>query len=503
MLKRINEFSKRILTRIRLRSLLMMLSMVFFIPMIIIMGFLLYNLNQFFLSYGKIVQSITCANNYNITFKEEIDSTVYQMIARSMNKYEVEVNLDMKNPDSLIDEAKATFTALKEAPTTDEALGRLDSISKLLDTLKERVDEIDATVKKTGYYDENMSRLDTDIRIITELIQERITEYIYYESVNMEKVLSKMEERKDLLIRSVFIAALILLVISGFTALTITESITKPINELCDVAGKVGKGDFEVRADNRESNPEIRQLSDSFNSMIEQIGKLVENIKAEQINSRNLELRLLQAQINPHFFYNTLDNIVWLSEDDRKEDVAAIVTALSQFFRTTLSGGRYFIRLEEEIAHIEAYLKIQSFRYRDILSYKIDIAKELKDFEIIKMTLQPLVENALYHGIKYKRGMGLIRIGAMDMGDNLLIFVEDDGIGIRKEELLELHRIIKGDEKPSQDNKGFGMSNVAERLRLNYGRNYGIKIESTYGKGTKVEVLIPKIIYKDENNEQN
>ncbi|MCR5626826.1 MAG: histidine kinase [Lachnospiraceae bacterium] len=493
---------KNIFANVTLSKMLFTLSLVFFIPFVLITGYLLYNLNRFFVSYDNIVQNITRANEYNITFKENMDSVVYQMIARSMNKYEVEVNLDMKSPDTLIDEAEASFEKLKNYPSSDLALGRINSILKLMETLRKRVDDIDETVKMSGYYDENMSRLDTDIRIITQLIQERITEYIYYESENMEQLRLEMEHRKNVLIQTAVVISVIMLSLSALLAFFITRSITKPIKNLCEVTRMVGKGDFEVRAYNDDTGVEITELSNSFNSMIERIGGLVDNIKAEQINSRNLELRLLQAQINPHFLYNTLDNIVWLAEDDRKEDVAAIVTALSQFFRTTLSGGRDFIRIKEEIDHVEAYLQIQKFRYRDILSYEINIHESFYDFEIIKMALQPVVENALYHGIKYKRGMGVIKIGAYAKEPNIVISVEDDGIGMNEAELEALLRIVNGKERPKDNNKGFGMANVAERLRLNYGENYGISIESEYGEGTKVEILIPQRVYRGEKIEQ-
>ncbi|HAU99603.1 MAG TPA: hypothetical protein DCW47_00200, partial [Lachnospiraceae bacterium] len=293
-------------------------------------------------------------------------------------------------------------------------------------------------------------------------------------------------------------------------------SITRPIDELCRVTDEVASGNFEERADFR-SGAELMQLGNSLNTMASQLGGLVDNIKREQINSRNLELRLLQAQINPHFLYNTLDNIVWLSEDDRKEEVASIVTSLSRFFRTTLSGGRDYVRIKDEISHVEAYLEIQQFRYRDIMDYEIDIPEKLMDYSIIKMTLQPIVENALYHGLKNKRGGGTIRIGlseraaeVVESGDDifhgiyrledgsfyqLVLTVWDDGMGMKEEELLRIRRIAEGLERPSLDNSGFGIANVAERLRLNYGANCGITYESEYGRGTKVEIFIPEIPY--------
>ena len=480
------------INRISLRNKLAMLSLMVIVPFTIMTGFLLYNINRLGSSYDTIVQNITGANDYNITFKEEMDSVMYQMVARSLTKYDVETELGMVNPDRMITDAENTFENLKHVSTSPEAVSRLKSAIKLLITLRKRMNDIDSTVKVSGYYDENMSRLDTDIRIITDLIQDRITEYIYYETQSMENIRQEMEQYRKLLTRITILMIFVLLVLVLIFSMIIMRSITRPVASLVQMTQRVGQGDFSVRAEVPDKDNEMAILSDSFNSMVERIDGLVENIKQEQVNSRNLELKLLQAQINPHFLYNTLDNIVWLSEDGQKEDVASIVTALSQFFRTTLSGGRDFIRISEEISHIEAYLSIQQFRYRDILSYEIDIPEKYHNYLIIKMTLQPIVENALYHGIKYKRGMGRIRISIGETDDNIRLIVEDDGIGMKAGELEKLKRIAAGEIRPESDNTGFGMANVAERLRLNYGEDYGLTIDSVYGSGTKVEILIPK-----------
>ena len=499
------------LTALSVRNKLVFLSVSIILPFIILTGLFIYNLNRLAASYDLIVKNITNANEYNTVFKEEIDSVMYQMVARSLSMDEVGEVLSMTDPDKLIEEA-----SLRELTRSDEARGRIDSILKLLNTLKKRVDEINSTVKVSGHYEENMTRLDTDIRIITELIQERISEYIYYESSGMENTRLEIDRQRRLITNLTIVTLILITAVAVYLSVKISVSITRPIDELCRVTDEVASGNFEERADFR-SGAELMQLGNSLNTMASQLGGLVDNIKREQINSRNLELRLLQAQINPHFLYNTLDNIVWLSEDDRKEEVASIVTSLSRFFRTTLSGGRDYVRIKDEISHVEAYLEIQQFRYRDIMDYEIDIPEKLMDYSIIKMTLQPIVENALYHGLKNKRGGGTIRIGlseraaeVVESGDDifhgiyrledgsfyqLVLTVWDNGMGMKEEELLRIRRIAEGLERPSLDNSGFGIANVAERLRLNYGANCGITYESEYGRGTKVEIFIPEIPY--------
>ncbi len=492
---------KTAIENLSLRAKLGILTFVLIVPFLVMTAFLLYHLDNIGRSYDTIVQNVTRANQYNIAFREEMDAVVYQMIARSLTKNEVEEALGMKDPDRLITEAESTFDSLQSTSNSPGAKERIRSIIKLMITLRKRMNDINDSINEPGSYDENMMSLDADIRILTELIQERITEYIYYEAASMENIRAQMEYQRLNLVRYTVLLVVFLSVLAVLLSLFITRSITKPVGELCRVTERVGLGDFSIRAEAEGSN-EIATLGNSFNSMIGQIGLLVENIREEQINSRNLELKLLQAQINPHFLYNTLDNIVWLAEDGRTEDVEAIVTALSQFFRTTLAGGRDFIRIREEIGHIEAYLSIQTFRYRDILSYEIDIPEEYHEYLIIKMTLQPVVENALYHGIKNKRGRGTIRIGIEDLGDSLKLIVSDNGIGMKEEELARIRRIVNGEEQPGEDNSGFGAANIAERLRLSYGDRYGLSFHSTYGEGTKVEILIPKTA-SAEDFEQN
>ena len=171
-----------------------------------------------------------------------------------------------------------------------------------------------------------------------------------------------------------------------------------------------------------------------------------------------------------------------------------MVTTLSDFFRTTLSKGRDYISVKEEEAHIRSYLQIQQFRYRDILEYTIEIPEELYDYPILKLTLQPLVENALYHGIKNKRGLGHIRVTGCKDGKVLRFTVQDNGRGMTAEELTKVRKGLESEEKAdAADPSGFGLQNVAQRMRLNYGPEYGITIKSTFGEGTEMTVTIPAV----------
>ncbi|MBR1913985.1 MAG: sensor histidine kinase [Lachnospiraceae bacterium] len=424
--------------RMNLRRRLITMGVGLILPLVIIIAFLIYQLNIFCKSYDAIVLNLTKANEYNLEFKSDFDSVLYQMVARSLTKDEVSEVAHMKAPDAMISDAENTFRRLRTTTNSVHAADRISSILKLMETLRNRMDDINGNIDSESAYEDNMERLDSDIRILTELIQERIIEYIYYESESMEEVRQQMDEQRLRVMNVAVIAVGVVLIYAVTFYILISKSITRPVADL--------------------------------------------------------ELRLLQAQINPHFLYNTLDNIVWLAEDGKTGEVEDMVTSLSQFFRTTLAGGEDFVRISDEVSHIEAYLHIQHLRYQDILSYEISIPDELKTYRIIKLTLQPIVENALYHGIKNKRGGGSITISAGDEDRNIRLIVEDTGIGMKEDELQNVRSIIEGKTRPSSDNTGFGMANIAERIRLNYGPGYGMTIESEYDKGTRVEIVIPKKI---------
>jgi two-component system sensor histidine kinase YesM len=230
--------------------------------------------------------------------------------------------------------------------------------------------------------------------------------------------------------------------------------------------------------------------------MIEQISTLIERNRRKQIRLREAELEVLQTQINPHFLYNTLDTIVWLAEAGRQNEVVQMVEDLSDFFRSTLNNGKDVTLVEQEFVHAESYLKIQKIRYQDILCYDMKLPPSLKNYRIPKITLQPLVENALYHGIKNKRGKGTIRVGGREEENRVVLFVKDDGIGMKKERLEQIRESLLPDAEPRSDS--YGLCNVNERLRLRFGAEYHLEIESEYGEGTTVWIYLPKELREED-----
>ena len=441
-----------------------MLLLICVVPLTILLAYLLIMTNKISSEYDGIVRRITKANAYNINFKEDMDYVMYIIVVNSERAEEL---VDTEQPHRMIQAAREVFGELYEEADSEYAANRLSSILKSLDTLEDRVEEIEKDALVTGLYETNMERLDLNIRVLTELIQEQIQYYIYYETTNMEEL--RMGIRAD--VESAITAITVILVLILLGAWMVSRRIVRGITEL----------------------DELSVLNSSFNQMVEEIGHLVEDIRVEELNLRAAELRVLQEQINPHFLYNTLDNIIWLAESKDTEQVVRMVSSLSSFFRTTLSKGREFITVKEEEQHIRSYLEIQQFRYRDILEYEIAIPEELYEYEIIKLTLQPLVENALYHGIKNKRGGGHIRVSGALCQDVMIFKVQDDGIGMDGARLAQVCAMLRdGEQEPEQEETGgFGLFNVNQRIQLNYGREYGLKIQSTYGQGTEIWVRIP------------
>ena len=292
-------------------------------------------------------------------------------------------------------------------------------------------------------------------------------------------------------VQMIVASIIVLVVFIGLSVLIIIyipKTITRPVSQLRNVMEQAAKGDLSVRAQ-LEHGAELKVLGDSFNTMIQQNSLLIDRVKEEQTNLREAELEILQMQINPHFLYNTLDTIVWLAEADNKEAVVNMVETLSEFFRASRNGGKDIVSLAEETRHIASYLQIQKVRYQDILEYSIQLPKELDTIEIPKITLQPLVENALYHGIKNKRGKGKIRVFGYEEGEKGILVVEDNGIGMTEERLAQVQRGLTF--KTGEEKDFYGLYNVNERIRLKFGEEYGLKIESIYRQGTRVEVHLP------------
>jgi two-component system sensor histidine kinase YesM len=284
-----------------------------------------------------------------------------------------------------------------------------------------------------------------------------------------------------------------LIVFASMTPLTLflaffaSRSATKRIKGLISRMDRVVQGDFSVTLDPGNKD-EIGQLTERFNFMIAEVEQLMEEKYSLGKEVKNLELKALQAQINPHFLYNTLDLINWMSVRHNAEEIRTLVTALSRFYKLSLGRGEDTVPLREELEHARTYVQIQNMRYENSIELVIDTPPDMDECRVLKLVLQPLVENSIFHGIMMKKEeRGVIRITGERADGDLLLFVEDDGVGMSPERLDQI--LARG--AVSSDRHGYGVRNIHERLQLNYGAEFGLSFRSIEGKGTRVQIRIP------------
>lgn len=302
---------------------------------------------------------------------------------------------------------------------------------------------------------------------------------------SMDEVMSSVNTIVYILFTCVIIS-LVLVVIVSFK---FSRTLTNPIFKLKRLMKQAESGDLTVRF-NFQHNDEIGELGQSFNHMIARIDQLIQMVYVEQENKRTAEMKSLQEQIKPHFLYNTLDTISWMARDYDAEDIVRLVDALTNMFRIGLSHGKDIITVKEEITHVSNYLYIQKIRYKDKLNYVIHVDESLYAIEVPKLILQPLVENAIYHGVKAKRGGGTITITGVPEGENLVFTVQDNGAGMPQEKVEELNRRMS-ERSVLDEQKSFGLFYIRERIQLCYGKGYGVHVESTLGEGTRVTITLP------------
>ena len=283
---------------------------------------------------------------------------------------------------------------------------------------------------------------------------------------------------------------LVLVLLIILLSVIISKQVTKPIKEMQKVARQYSMGLFDEKV-NVNGKDEIAELGNVLNNMSSQLLELIDSVTKKERQSNYLELQTLIYQINPHFLYNTLDSINMLARKNNDIQVALMVTNLSRLFRLSLNRGRDIITVREEMMQVTYYLKIQKFRFEEQLDWNINFDNEILEYRMLKFIMQPLVENAIYHGIKSKNEYGKLTIkGYKD--ENMLIFViEDTGKGMDEDTLTNLYQKINEKKRDEKENRGYGVWNVNQRIKLFYGEQYGLQIDSIVDKGTSVYIKIP------------
>ena len=427
-----NTNKSRLASQIRLSYIVLLL------PNLVFMIYAFYNLYLINVRYNDMLNSVVVASEFSLDFKEDFDYETYLLIVGN-------VMPEDSNIPSLLADARGVVNSLKLITDTPDNKKRLGSAEKYLNNLEGYIGNIIENLDYDNRYEDNMLIWENDVQIVTSLLQETINEYIYYENRQIQTA-QEQNRQYYLDIIKLLTAILVVTIISiGVISIVGPLIITRPIEE---------------------------------------------QVTREQKQLRKAEFELLQAQINPHFLYNTLDAIVWSAEAGNEKQVVKMVGSLSEFFRSSLNKGKEIVTIREELSHVRSYLEIQQIRYQDILDYEIDVPEELYINEIPKITVQPVVENALYHGIKEKRGGGKISVTGREDGGDYIITVSDNGIGMEPDRLGEVRDGLTDSSPDSK--KIYGLYNVNQRIKLDFGDEYGLSIDSVYDEGTTVTIRLPK-----------
>lgn len=309
------------------------------------------------------------------------------------------------------------------------------------------------------------------------------TGWTVVDCVRVEELLRRSNEAQSIYV----LVAIGLMAVALFFSRFVAKSITLPIQRLCDSMERVQEGDFSVSDIVVDSENEIGSLTKSFNVMTQRIHELMAQNIREQEAKRKSELKALQSQINPHFLYNTLDSIIWMAEGKKNEEVVLMTASLARLLRQSISNEDELVSIGQEIEYARGYLTIQKMRYKDKLEFRIEVEPSILNIRLIKLVLQPVIENAIYHGLKYKESRGLLLVKGFMKNGNAVLQVIDDGVGMNQETLDHIYERHKVD----YHSNGVGIYNVQKRLQLYYGNEYGIVYESKPGEGTIATITIP------------
>lgn len=471
--------------KLRLESYIGTLIKVIIIPLALVIFFIASIFFLYSQRYNSILKNVTTASEFNQNFKADINLKMYYFVIESRYSEGVPTD-DVKNAASIAQ-------SLIKTTTRKDSLTAITSVLNLCETLEDKMNQI----AKTDNFNARQTQLENNIYVLTDLIQVYMYNYLYYEAASLNELQSTLTFQVELVFVGITLMVALLLLILLSWSKRLSRSITGPIEALSRRVEVISSGDLTELPAIQAGEIEVQALSDGVEQMVTHLNELIEKNKNEEIHRRNAELALLRAQINPHFLYNTLDTIIWLIEAGDLERSVQMVNSLSNFFRFSLTRGKDVITLAEEEKHILSYLEIQQIRYHDVMDYEINIPEELGRYCLPKLTLQPLVENALYHGIKLKRGKGHIEVAGRQESRCIILTVSDNGAGMSPDRLEELRQAIREDRK-----LGFGLRAIHKRLQLMFGEEYGVvEIFSTQGEGTQINVKIPKWLPENEEEE--
>lgn len=461
----------------RISWLMLILSIV---PLII--SVLIYT--RYLFAYERSVGNISEANRIANDVEEKIMEEAWSLTYGQMSTAEF-------SKSNSVNRIKKEITEIKKNTQSTQERATLNIVNRSLDNVDSYLEKIVANVEADAPFKENQELM-VHVESATNLVHEILQDF-----VNVEIKLAanhSQQVRQAILILSVIEAVIITTIIffSRKTNTRLMRQVQQPMEEMIKMADALSDGKLNYRINSLPGN-ELQKLSNSMNEMADNLVVLLEENALKQYNLAQSEVRVLQAQITPHFIYNSLDAILVLEEMGESEKVKEMTYALSDFFRISLSQGQDWIPVEKEIKHINDYLIILQIRYGDALTYSIEIEEKIKKYSMLKMILQPLIENAVYHGTKLVRRTGKIVVQAfLDDQDFIHFYIIDNGKGITAERLKEINAELK-DGLDTEFQEGYGLFNVNKRLLLYYGKEAKIEITSIVDTGTTVHVIIPTL----------
>jgi len=452
------------------------------VPLMLSIAVTFYNT----LSYDRLITNVDKANRLNQIVRTEVSNELWDIVAGNKS-------FDAGRQYRIIDSINAE---LKDIMRTSRETGNqqiLEVAGRAMQTLTRYVNRLGIQMESKYPVIENEHMLD-EIRGVSVLVSELLQDFIVREIESAAAESQRIKAQVIIIGIGELTIVIFATFFSVFVRMSVAKSINRSIGSMVSFSSSIAEGNLDARADLPRVQ-ELETLTENLNIMADKIKTLIDENIREQRNLQKSEMKALQAQITPHFLYNTLDSIVWLAEGNRNEQVISITRAFSDFFRISLNRGDEWVRVQDEFKHIESYLTIQKIRYRDILDYSIEYEHEMEREIMLKLLLQPLVENALYHGIKNKRGKGTITAKGWRENGFLCFSVADNGIGMTEEHLASVKEQLAGMPglaAADTENRIYGLYNVTKRLELYYNRTDLLEIQSVYREGTKVTLFVPE-----------
>ena len=443
------------------------------------------------MQYDKIITNVSRANRLSQIVKVNISDEIWDIVAGKIDFSEGKQYVILK-------QIRSGISDMMNSTTNEKNRQLLVVASRAESTLENYVNMLGDQIANNASVAQNEKTMD-EIRGVSSLLYDILQNFIVSEIETAADTNDSIKRASVNLTMIQGAIGFLIILISIYAFTSVSENIRRPIHDMEVLSSRIARGDLDARADQPHVE-ELDHLAGNLNTMAGKIKDLIAENVTEQQNLQKAEMKTLQAQITPHFLYNTFDTIIWLAESGQTGAVIEITRAFSDFFRISLSKGREWITVSQELEHVRNYLKIQKIRYENIVNYDFEVDEGIDSYPVLKLVLQPLVENAIYHGIKNKRGRGKITVSAhfipasarQDGGADCVQFcIEDDGIGFTPERLRQVQEELNKETDIENLKSVYGLYNVNKRLNLYYDTSASLFIESEYGKGTKVRFTVP------------